>query len=369
MYKALRYLIKGGIFVFVFLLSSCNNKQGCFNGSVNAIHDVDSIISLTSESIKLDSVNSEYFIVADSLIIFCNQHRNAKCFYDVYNLYSNKNLGGFFSRGRGHGEYISLPPITNFIHEDNCLKALVYAPNESKMLKWNITKSIQSDSLVYDDMVVCRWYGQQVVPYSKPVLLDDERFLVFLPGVYIPTKNIISLPEYQIRTYSDDKLVKDFRVFNDVKNNRTSKILPESFYLASISYNIEKSLIVEAMNWLPQINIINFDNNQIKGFLLDEHGNYDIFESDMSDAKYYYHRVVSTNNYIYALWCGKTVEETLRGGISFDTIHVFNWNGEFKYKLKLDHLVSSISIDASHKYLYALNTDSQFIYRYKLNER
>lgn len=71
-------------------------------------------------------------------------------------------------------------------------------------------------------------------------------------------------------------------------------------------------------------------------------------------SKIGYLDVTSNNDFIAALYSGKTVKESLAKGFSANEIIIFDWNGNKTIKFKIDQNISNIIIDEKSRYLYSV---------------
>ena len=160
--------------------------------------------------------------------------------------------------------------------------------------------------------------------------------------------------------------IREIRVFAHCIDGKDSKVLPENFLDASFSLKPDRKKFVEAMNWLPQINIVDISSGRVSGFRMKNTQDEDVFETDMDCALFCYKRVVSDGRYIYALWAGCT-RNKLSAEVAFDMVHVFDWNGKLVRKLKLDCPVSDLVMDFHDGSLYGWNTEGQILYKYDMS--
>ncbi|TCO04435.1 BF3164 family lipoprotein [Natronoflexus pectinivorans] len=130
--------------------------------------------------------------------------------------------------------------------------------------------------------------------------------------------------------------------------------------------NIEKNLIASVYNMLPLLRIYSLDNEipLIELKMADATINRQIFlkDLDLGGSKQpinYYHRIKSTDEYIYALYGGFSVSEYFKEGEMphvFDfskEIHIWEWDGTPVMKLKLDRPVFSFDVTHDNKKIIA----------------
>lgn len=92
------------------------------------------------------------------------------------------------------------------------------------------------------------------------------------------------------------------------------------------------------MRHLPQINIIDTQTGKITSYRIKNNPNFSLLETSMESMNVFYNHVHADDNYIYATYWGKEPWDD-RFGVEvpiFNTIHVFDWNGNLLYKLTTD---------------------------------
>lgn len=354
----------GFIFCAIIALTSCKDN-GYFNGELKKI-DCNKIEKLTIAP-KGESIESlsPFFAVHDTLLFFSSPNIGEEI-YKIYHVENMKYIGGFYKRGHGNGEYIAMSIANFFYTEDNELKTLLYAPNEEKMIVWNITKSILSGKTISESVAD---YGikDKIASYSKYVPLAKDTILTYTSGRYLSSSDEITLPTYHVRTLSTNKGVYELNVFKNAINNKSSTVMPERFFSTSFCIKPDRTKFAEAMFRLPQINIVDIKKKEIKGFIMENGEDFSIFKTDMTDARYYYHRIQSNDNYIFALWCGKTSEENKKY-VECKELHVFDWEGNLLKKVVLTVPVGNIHLDLANNIIYSLNPANDRIYLYHISD-
>ena len=91
-------------------------------------------------------------------------------------------------------------------------------------------------------------------------------------------------------------------------------------------------------------------------------------ELEIDNRKSYFDEGECTDQYIYAL-SSKGVKVGEKANIEtapISQLDVFDWNGNYIYKVDLGERIRLISVDNNQRYLYAVNTDDAII-RYDLS--
>ena len=348
---------------FSLLEISCTSDQN-YQGKLKFYDDTNEEIVLNPDTLHTNGIFTPIVNVVDSTILFFNLSQGDYTF-EALNLTTGLKIGEFCPKGHGHNEFLSLSPIQQIYLENEKKKSILFAPNESKILIWNITESFKKDSTIYDYIGSYSWKDKSPVSYSKLVMINNDSILLYTPSIRTFPDDKVTDPIYQIRTLNTNALIREIRVFNHAIDNKDSKVLPESYLDASFSLKPDKRKFVEAMNWLPQINIVDLKSGKIFGSRMKDKQDEDVFSTRMEKALFCYKRVVSDDDYIYALWVG-TPRNEMRPDIGYHIIHVFDWEGQFVKKIRIENPINELALDTQNGELYGWNIEKQRLYRLNL---
>ena len=348
---------------FSVSLFSCTSDNN-FLGNLEFYTDDAAEVFLLSAETGVDSISSSFFYVIDSMAIFNND--NGDKAFDIVRLDAGKKIGSFCSLGRGHEEFLSISPIFQIYQNRNEMKGLLFAPNESKFLIWNITESIRKDSTIYDNSIFYSWRDKSPVAFCNQYIIGEDSVLLYFPSVSLSSEDRITNSYYQIRTLKDNTLLTEIRIFDHPINNKESKVLPSNFFNVFSSLKPDRSKLVEVMTRLPQINILNIKTGKVSGYRMKNTQDEDVFLTDMENSLFCYCGVVSDNNYIYALWIG-TPQNDIPIEKGYHIIHVFDWEGNFVCKITLEQPVHRLSLDNQKSLLYGWNVEQQKLYKYDMS--
>lgn len=138
----------------------------------------------------------------------------------------------------------------------------------------------------------------------------------------------------------------------------------EGFFSAHTRINPSNKKIVEAMIWLPQINIVDVATQEVKSYRISNSAGCEIFSGSMSDAMRHYTGIACDDDYIYALWKGRN---TNYSGYA-EWIHKYDWNGNMVERLHLDKQLVSPWLDDTTDTLYGYCPDDDRVYAYSLGQ-
>lgn len=353
--------------ISTLLFISCKDTvdQMFYTGEISNFSISSKSVSLKAEKLKLDSAFFGDMYVYDSLLI-SQDHSQASHLFKVYNAFTQKFIGSFISRGQGNNEFYDVSPIYQLYEENKELKTLLFASNESKALIWNISKSIKEGKTVFENIYPYKWRNEHPSAYIYLAKINKDTFIGCIPGTNIGNdKNTI--PCLQLRTLSTNKALRNITIYKEPAPEKNRSGLETAFlfdFQSCITPDCSK--IIQTMAYLGHIDIIDVQTGEIKGLRLNTSDDFSIFLTDMKDAKHYYHRIQTNGKYILALWCGEKIYE--KRNRTWNTLHVFDMNGKMLKQIKLNTAVSDIWIDPINNLLYGKNSNTEKIYRYKLND-
>lgn len=360
-------------FMLVFIFSACDSKNkdaDYFNGEIVYINkDSVKVRDIASKAIRVENYGYGMFSVYDSLIVFWNP-RWADYFFCIYNVDTEKEIGYFCNKGRGHNEFFSVGPVFQFFKTDDELKTLIKDTNKQEVYFWNISQSVLRKITVFDTIVPCDNLG-----LNKNSVVDglfyqsDDAFLARIKSLcFIAGDN--PLPYYRQWNLSKGT-INDYHVYkkpeaDEIHFDETQKDRVYSFD----AIKPDGSKIVQAMSMVPQINIIDTRTGETVFYRMANVSRVSLFDSRWDDGCLFYNSVQADDNYIYATyWGDKEWDSSVGAKCPFvRIIHVFNWNGEMLYELKTDRSFFRIALDPVRNRLYTADLDTDEMYYIDLNE-
>lgn len=368
---------KSLIFAFIsmcVLLTNCNQSnvdKKYFNGEIHLINDLTQVEKLEATEFDIEGVYNGHIVVYDSLLFYYPlQQLTTKHFYEIYNLKNDSLLGNFCFRGRGPDETVGIAPICNLYSDKGSLKTLLYAANEKRLIEWNISKSLVTNTTVNDTIIPYTWMvDNHTAIYNRIFHLNDTAIFVEAPPRYTDDSwEKVSLPVYEKRTIFTNKKLRSYPVFIDTPKSEESK----SFSHESILYTYscvkpDSKKIAQSVMYLQQINIIDLETGDVKGFRIKGTPGFSIFEKDINKVKTNYSSLEADNNYIYALY--REVSAHISDTTTTSQLHIFNWNGNLIRKYDLGQIVKLITLDPVNNILYGRNNATEKMYRYDLNKK
>lgn len=298
---------------------------------------------------------------------------NSDTIYRVFTLPNLKYLGWFGKIGKGPKEFLLAPQIrnyNNFIQLSGVRKiSLINLPHGEVANNFEVKEDYPvpgnihplNEAFTLNDN---RYYG--IVFGGRKIEIDKRKELVFFETETYTTGSLIDFPSSSLHTgLPNTSFTHPKHIAVSPKNDKFAFFY--TLYPWVRIFNEKAEILNEVwVDGLPKQ--IKFKN----------------LASKASDDKVpnlvlgynYYDKVISTDNYLYALFRNdkgiKTGPEKFsfgRKSISNPELHVFNWDGKPIFRIKLLENTSAFELSLDEKYLYsvALNTPNK-IYRYDLKE-
>lgn len=286
-------------------------------------------------------------IVSDSIMVMADQvSENNPYHFKAYSTNTFEYLGSFVRNGRGPGEMIS-PHIARCNTSDRYLRISDNAIGEAYLV--DVLSSIATGRGLFIENYqlpsgIIDWLS---IPDSGQFLLQQENEEMIF--------RIIGSGDY------DKEII---RPYEGIDGNRCLT------YFSSLFVNNGASgEVAEVMMFFPQINIIDTKSGELFSMAVDN--SYRKWKQVLAsiitmDTKEYYSGATATSEYIIAAYRHLPLKSMSESGHG-TSIHVFDWDGNFLFDIKVSEDVGNITYDCIHKYLYCLDMDGGII-RYDLSE-
>lgn len=286
-------------------------------------------------------------IVNDTILVVQEQTNNANVYnFKAYSVNGFNYMGAFARNGRGPGEMIRP-------HVASCSNARYLNMNlnsEGKAYAVNVEETLQHGklSIVKDYILPAGTIDWLPLPDLRQFVLQSEKGCITFR--YIGMNNEVS------DTFELNKSID--------KENFVA-------YLSSVmASNLNNGKVVDAMIFFPQINIFDTEKGTLKSVAVDEA--YSKWESVISmaigtDTKQYYVSAATSQDYIFAAYKGVSLEDLMKGGLG-TSIHVFDWESNFLYDIKVEEDIEDMTFDNRTMHLYCIEKSERNIVRYDLSE-
>ena len=329
------------LLIIILLLCSCNPKNIFQDYEMIHVTTFPITAELSGEKIALSPEGILALHVTDTFMIV-HQIKLPE-YMTVYGQKSLHKLKTLLTKGRGPNEFRDFTYRGQYCNRNHNTEIYFSDINKSSLYALDLTQSIQQDSLVIKRIAK--------IPYpSFPTFLTDSFYIskTFL----IDQKKIAYILHdslaHTIHAYPLYDHVSDIR-YNQMGSADQIKPDLSKIVMGMISFN--------------QINILDLKGNRNFSITTSHSPTWlseEYFENN--DYTIYYCALSCTDEKIYALYVEQKISEWQRVKKPVE-IHVFNWEGEALYKLKIKENLLNFDIDESSNKLYGLATEEEiFVY-------
>lgn len=326
------------------------------------VNDFPEVLSL-SEGIEinleeeLDIIGVRDFIIKDSLLIFTT--KIAKGAWAFFNLSDYKNVGEFLQQGDGPFEFNQIPLVSTkakFSQEDNTLYAYIYDFVKGYIYKMDIYESIETQTLQISQL------DTTLPPFLFNIGMVDSS--------YYFCKEVNNNATGQLRyIYKNEE-----KIVNSKLNKLNTALINEGEDINLLSTNTKihssKKIAVEMPISLNYINIYSLDNSFGKtictGNKLDDLEQ--IQKKDRWDRMYTYADLRVFESFWGVLRINETNKNYQIERSKLPSILIFDWKGDPKIKLQLEHHITSFDIDLINKNLYTYDSHTEEFFKYNIEQ-
>jgi hypothetical protein len=206
-----------------------------------------------------------------------------------------------------------------------------------------------------------------LMPCQKIEYIDDSIFVAIGPSSFFFDKRIgIFSINNQIIDKFLDYPVKDIKKYPQQivwqACESSLKVSPDKTKTVLFTFDFDRIDVIENHYFKTLFTILGPQNTEpnLKMFL----------ERKSKERVFSYIDLFLTEKRIYALYCGKSIEEMIKiGAFAGEYIHIFDWNGNPLQRLELQRFITHFCVDEFNKKLYALEYDPEIeLVVYDLNE-
>ena len=292
------------------------------------------------QSYDLQIVNDTVLVISDQIKEF------GQCHFKAYSLNDFSYLGSFIRNGRGPGEMID-PRLTGGNSPETCVGI----------------DDCQKDQAYIVDVKESLTSGQPAI-VRKYDLPSNNRLWMPMPddGQFVKT---LEDGKFLFHSVSADGTIS--RTFDLYKQAVGEQYVT---HLSNIVTNDSCSgKVAEFLLLFPQFNIIDTGTGQVRSFAVDPA--YGKWKSVLNkriwkDNIEYYTGVTSTQDYIFATYKGAPISETYTKAQG-SSIHIFDWDGNFLYDIKVAENIDNMAFDSHAGHLYCHERVEDRIVRYDLS--
>lgn len=278
----------------------------------------------------------------------CSLHSDTEFMLSLSDMETGELAGQYFKRGRSGNELISSMPISEILRERAGYSAYLFSPVERKLMKWNISSSLETGTTVYSDIVELGSRRKGILPLMAIYEMTGERVIAYNTG---QIGEWYETPAYEIYDMTTSELVEKLPLFNKVEIDTDDERYSSRIFLSlKDCIHPDRSKLAFGMYYMPVINIIDLSDNTCKGFRINGRPRF-----TPNEKICHFVDMTADENHIYALYCG----ERLKHNEDFPKyLYVFDWNGSIEYKYELPFRVTGLELSNDKLYFldYFTNT-------------
>lgn len=293
----------------------------------------------------------------DSLIVLTTGMNK---FYHVFNI-EGKPVASFGRKGKGPGEFLRIPILTNIYKHNSKVYGLVYDELLRKVINIDFRASITENKLVIHNRppLPPKLRKSEILEYfyvgeNKYAGMIEDRFFKQInqkrDGFYYnaPKNKFIILPLFNLKMKPYDKLSEANL------NNRVARLSPD------------RSKLAFAMMYYPIVEVFDVGSKKPIRFLIDSNppkGPFNLSDFKKGKLIKYFLGLHVTNNYLYLLSSVKMGNKYQKKG---QLILVMDWKGNLKekYLIPEKYDLNWINVDERNQRIYGISYDQDKAYEF-----
>lgn len=206
----------------------------------------------------------------DSLILI-HSFMNPNHFIPTFDIITGENKGEFLVRGNGPNEFQNLSKIYQ-VYEDNDGDkiAVLHLIMQDKIVLWNITQSISSNSTILEEIISLKNVKIEIGWFRNGVYrMNQNTFLTGTPMYYTASDSKdYKLQKYQKINVKTSEVEQEYLLLKrPIINNSKNFYFPgNDFYTSSTLMHPLGKQLFTAMISMAQVNIIDLETGEQKAF-------------------------------------------------------------------------------------------------------
>ena len=179
--------------------------------------------------------------------------------------------------------------------------------------------------------------------------------IVYNSGQEFDSLDLTKVADYEVYDLGTGCLLRSYHLFNKVEFKTEDPDYPAKTFLSQRDcIRPDGKKIAFGMNFMPQINILDIETGEAKGFSLKGRK-----EFSTKHKIWHFASLQADDDCIYALYYGKDLVYFDDNAFP-DQLYVFDWDGKPMKRFKLDKPFSGIHIDGSMLYFSHANRDELY---------
>lgn len=335
----------GYILLFFIVLVGCEkNKKNVFE--IKYVKEEVVEYSFSPRLLPIDILNPTGIVAIDTFLVFVQRHEDKMI--KVYSINDYKILGNFLSKGNGPDEVVLFTRFNQFFQRnDKSLLWIQSYPNFMGLL--DVNKSVMENKTIFDKKVDFTSNNniKNLFEESNAVFeLSDSVFLLTKDPIRSQTFKENTNPFYVKLNYCLN-MVYDTIYINDLEDISFENRL---IYSAYPTIKPSRDKVALFYTYMDAIIIIDLNTKSKTKIGLSNMGLNTRYAIEQKAQIHY--EAFATDSLIFGLRKDKN---------SNSVLYAYDWNGIFKYKIKLNANVSYFSINEKDKMLYGIDGEDHIL--------
>lgn len=333
------------IIVGILMIVSCNHvdERDFFRFRISDAGGKCLVQELSLHGRMLPDIGAPDCVIKDSLVI--NSGNRSENLFHISDMEGGL-IGSFCRRGRAWNEPLSGLPLSEVYVDDGDLYADVYSFMDAKLFVWNISRSMEEDRDVYEDIVQFKSEDDtRLKPWMSLYRLDESHIIVYNSMESGYSDTYVEIPSYQIYDLSEKQLSRQYDLFNVVDLKPEDPMLAANAFLSNVDcIKPDRSKIAFAMSLMPVYCILDLSTGKAAGYRIKG-----LPGMRTDEYRWHFADIQADDDYIYALYSGEIMFNEEGTDIP-EVLYVMDWEGNLKAKYKMDKRFTSLSLDRDKLY-------------------
>lgn len=351
----------------LFVLFSQLPLSWCMGKNKNLLLDVKEIdylgkscTTLVGNQLDWEVLGASDMIIQDSLLMFITS--DVKGQLKVFNLNTQKQVGGFCLKGRARNEFLQVMDQSRQTYvKDGDIYYPLMDPYNNELKEVNVSESIRRQSTIVASVSECRFP-------DTFVLLDNDINKRFVCSYYVEpdVMDIKSIPVTHYVKTGDNVQVINVYGGKMKLEDKHSAIEP---YAGNLYKHPDRNLVVKVHGGMDYLFFFDFDRN--KNFAVHQKGAVSFDDILPKDERITFSDVALARDCILILYFDTpenrnrtTSDERLN-----PELLVFDWDGNFLWSAKFAKSINRIAYDEKNRILYGMDSTLEELYSFSLNEK
>lgn len=342
-----------------FVVIGCNNNESYMNDLTKVDFANTDIVHLKEDTLKIKMEITGNIYIKDSILLMYSTRYNNYLLH-VLNINNGEKLTSLLPIGKSQSEYLKNTRIYFDSHNisESEWGIWIFDRTKNQFRLINIPQSITNNTTVIDSIVKFN---------------NEKKGLIYGFGKIYYSNNLVYARMQELQN-GEEKVCQPVKYYKCIVDNElkvgdeiliyNKGISREEHIHALASRDIfskNKNKIAMAMEFLPQLNIIDLSSEYVKGFYYKDYTSFETVLQNREHDLWYNISITSNDDYIYVLTTeGFEGEYPIFGNM----IYVFDWNGNPISRIKTPSFLRTIIVDKNT--LYGQDNDYN-CYKYNLN--